>query len=166
MKECILLNAATMFWPLWYTSLLPEDWWCHTEPYWNCPNVRSWVVTNDPLSEGIPGGAIRAPQTPGQTLVLPTRTDDLLGNDSIGHFAAPLPRKRDEEGNWEQGEAWETVPASGSQEGEAAPEVVLGAGDAAAKARSGSAAAKEEQPIEIDPESIDQEAEMWLGGRH
>ena len=53
-RQAILLNAATMFWPIWYGSLLSEDWFTN-EGSMCTPPSRSWVVTNDPLSEGIPG---------------------------------------------------------------------------------------------------------------
>ena len=34
-------------------------------PHVKVPPVRSWIIANDPLSEGIPGGGLRCPQVPG-----------------------------------------------------------------------------------------------------
>lgn len=89
--KCTLLNAATMFWPLWMDTLLPEgDWWVNgfeTHPEWN--KFDSWVIENDPLSEGIPGGSLRAPLVPGITKVLPTKAvgmSNWIENHALAHF--------------------------------------------------------------------------------
>jgi hypothetical protein len=70
--KCVLFNCATMFWPKYLDLVLPENWW--DTPLRSIKGMRgpilSYIVTNDPLSEGLPGGD-RAPQTPGTTYVLP-----------------------------------------------------------------------------------------------
>jgi hypothetical protein len=59
LKRVELLNCATMFWPTWYAALLPEDWWSNA-PAVSC-KITSWVVKDDPLSEGLQGsGGFRA----------------------------------------------------------------------------------------------------------
>jgi len=95
--ECVLFNCCTMFWPLWFSQLLPEAWW-QTEPK-DIPGtdkVVSWVISNDPLSEAGPrppgGRATRAPQTPGATYVLPAcSTTGLIDNHSFAQFTAQRP---------------------------------------------------------------------------
>ena len=48
-----------MFWPTWYATVLPEDWWSNA-PAVSC-KITSWVVKDDPLSEGLQGsGGFRA----------------------------------------------------------------------------------------------------------
>eukprot|EP00802_Teleaulax_amphioxeia_P011558 Tamp_11591.p2 GENE.Tamp_11591~~Tamp_11591.p2 ORF type:complete len:290 (-),score=37.97 Tamp_11591:186-1055(-) len=71
LEHVVLLSPATMMWPLWYQSLLPSDWWTHP-PSWS-RKVETWVVKGDPLAESLPGGALKAPQIPGKTQVLPSR---------------------------------------------------------------------------------------------
>ena len=59
LKRVELLNCATMFWPTWYAAVLPEDWWGNA-PAVSC-KITSWVVKDDPLSEGLQGsGGFRA----------------------------------------------------------------------------------------------------------
>ena len=95
--ECVLLNAATAFWPAWLDQLLPAEWW--TPPPIRDDDderrsmalvaaaIQSWVMRDDPLSEGTPGGA-RAPRSPGTTIVLPARATGLalIENHAFCHF--------------------------------------------------------------------------------
>jgi hypothetical protein len=76
-----LLNCATMFWPLYFSAdgFLPEDWWTRSVDEF-APTVVSYVVRNDPLSEGLSAANLRCPQTPGLTFVLPAR---FSGNHAI-----------------------------------------------------------------------------------
>lgn len=90
LERCVLYNPSMIFWPPWYAKLLPENWW--TIPPSSSGKITSWVVCNDPLSEGFPGGPLRAPQTPGTTFVLPTCTEDYFMNHLFDHFLEPLPR--------------------------------------------------------------------------
>ena len=91
--SCVLLNVATAFWPAWLNELFPTRWWTgrvSTEFAAAAAVVQSWVVRDDPLSEGTPGGA-RAPRAPGTTIVLPTRAKGLalIENHNFEHFVAP-----------------------------------------------------------------------------
>jgi len=83
-----LLNAATMFWPTWFLPpLLSEDWWTNAPAV--SAKIRSWVIKDDPLSEGLPGrGGFRAPATPGTTIVLPPKhfDRDLIHNHDLSNF--------------------------------------------------------------------------------
>ena len=91
--ECVLLNAATAFWPAWLNQLLPAQWWTPSDADESRlmdlvgAAVHSWVVRDDPLSEGTPGGA-RAPRAPGTTIVLPARATGLalIENHAFSHF--------------------------------------------------------------------------------
>ena len=101
MGGCVLLNAATAFWPAWMNQLLPDGWWtCRSRTLMGAAEaIQSWVVRDDPLSEGTPGGA-RAPRTPGTTIVLPACAKGLalIENHAFAHFVAPLPRSSVGEG--------------------------------------------------------------------
>ena len=113
-KKCVLLNTATVFWPVWYRQLLPERWWCWENNSGNVSTATSkkseqeqqdegefptsisekilaFVIKWDPLSEGTEGGGIRAPQTPGLTKVLPAAvlSGSLIDNHSLSHFLNP-----------------------------------------------------------------------------
>jgi len=96
-----------------------------------------------------------------------------MENHALGHFAAPLPRKHNEAGEWEKGEAWE-VPRPFENEA-LGPARVVGAGVVAAQARNGreglSLPACEEPPPAARGElamskeaAIDEEAAAWLTG--
>jgi len=107
MKACILLNCATLFWPIWLNNLLPEGPWWDTKggeddgedgqggvpPRW-WENIESWCIADDPLSDAMPGGQFLAPLAPGVTKVLPTRASgtNIIDNHSFVHFVSPLPR--------------------------------------------------------------------------
>ena len=89
----MLLNVATAFWPAWLNELFPTRWWTgrvSTEFAAAAAVVQSWVVRDDPLSEGTPGGA-RAPRAPGTTIVLLARAKGLalIENHAFEHFVAP-----------------------------------------------------------------------------
>ena len=83
-----LLNAATMFWPTWFLPpLLSEDWWTNAPAV--SAKINSWVIKDDPISEGLPGrGGFRAPATPGTTIVLPPKhfDRDLIHNHDLSNF--------------------------------------------------------------------------------
>lgn len=92
LRECVLLNCCTTFWPPWYSMLLPNDWWAH--PPAVSSKITSWVIANDPLCDGKAGDSCRPPQVPGTTRVLPScvEVDKALDNHSFSHFVASLPR--------------------------------------------------------------------------
>lgn len=73
LSRVILFNPATMFWPLWFQPpLLADDWWSVAPPASTA--VISYVVKDDPLSDGLPGPhGFRAPVLPGHTVVLPPK---------------------------------------------------------------------------------------------
>jgi len=73
LSRVILFNPATMFWPLWFKPpLLADDWWSIAPPASSA--VISYVIKDDPLSEGLPGSkGFRAPIFPGHTVVLPPK---------------------------------------------------------------------------------------------
>ena len=48
--------------------------------------IVSWVVQGDPLSESVRDTAVKAPQLPGITRVLPSRSAHALENHSLSHF--------------------------------------------------------------------------------
>eukprot|EP01063_Lacrimia_lanifica_P030264 TRINITY_DN4788_c0_g1_i1.p2 TRINITY_DN4788_c0_g1~~TRINITY_DN4788_c0_g1_i1.p2 ORF type:complete len:435 (+),score=155.14 TRINITY_DN4788_c0_g1_i1:52-1356(+) len=81
-----LLNAATMFWPRWMGAYLGTDWWGAAPPP-AAARTTSWLVRDDPLSEGVPGG-FRAPQFPGKALVLPRAAGgkQVMDNHKFAHF--------------------------------------------------------------------------------
>eukprot|EP00933_Yihiella_yeosuensis_P025618 TRINITY_DN19869_c0_g1_i1.p1 TRINITY_DN19869_c0_g1~~TRINITY_DN19869_c0_g1_i1.p1 ORF type:complete len:403 (-),score=50.40 TRINITY_DN19869_c0_g1_i1:47-1255(-) len=95
--SCILLNAATVFWPRWLQNrydkeqeskkvqvqLLPWGWW--TEETSHDAKIYNWVIENDPLSEGLKAKS-RAPQTPGNTWVLPQVEPQPLANHSLDNY--------------------------------------------------------------------------------
>ena len=82
-----LLNAAMMFWPTWYPSILSSDWWTNPPPV-SC-KITSWLIKDDPLSEGLPGaGGFRVPMSPGTSIVLPPKhfDKDIMENHSLDNF--------------------------------------------------------------------------------
>lgn len=92
-EKCCLLNCATMFWPSWMNKLLPKDelnsWWLEglvNHPEWT--KIESWVIRDDPLSDGIPGGKYTAPLVPGITKILPSCAsgNNIMDNHSLIHF--------------------------------------------------------------------------------
>merc|ERR1712137_1463602 len=89
-EKCILLNNATMFWPAWLDRFLPEgDWWQDgfiKHPEWK--KFHNWVIRNDPISDGMPGAASRAPMAPGITNILPSKAtgNNPFENHALVHF--------------------------------------------------------------------------------
>ena len=85
-----LLNPATMFWPTWFVPpLLRDNWWAADSAPLVSAKIRSWVIKNDPLSEGLPGkGGFRAPLLPGTTIVLPSKhfDQDIIHNHDLSNF--------------------------------------------------------------------------------
>ena len=84
----LLFNPAAMFWPIWLRPpLLPQDWWTHAPP--QAAKITSYVIRDDPLSDGIPGAhGFRAPQMPGVTVVLPPKFSgaDMWKNHNLENF--------------------------------------------------------------------------------
>jgi hypothetical protein len=82
LKEIILYNPTTMFWPYWWAAFSNGD---------NGPSLAakttSWLIQDDPLSEGIPGRSWVAPTVPGITHVLPA-CGELFDNHPFANFAA------------------------------------------------------------------------------
>jgi hypothetical protein len=77
-----------MFWPPWLSKLLSDDWWTNAPAV--SSKITSWVISHDPLSDVVPGTrGLRAPQTPGTTLVLPCKfaDKDLIKNHALSNFA-------------------------------------------------------------------------------
>lgn len=102
LRECVLLNPATVFWPAWLSKLIRDhsntsmptasDWWLvpsDSLSTW-APLLTSWVIGNDPLSEGAPGGVARPPHLPGCTMVLPQCSEILLKNHALENFVGEL----------------------------------------------------------------------------
>jgi len=84
-----VLSPATMFWPYWMSNLLAEDWWTNAPPV--SAKITSWVIGHDPLSDIVPGTrGLRAPQTPGITMVLPAKFNDkdIIKNHALANFLA------------------------------------------------------------------------------
>lgn len=82
------ITTATMFWPPWLSKLLSDDWWTNAPAV--SSKITSWVISHDPLSDVVPGTrGLRAPQTPGTTLVLPCKfaDKDLIKNHALSNFA-------------------------------------------------------------------------------
>lgn len=82
-----LLNAALMFWPTWFPSILASDWWTNSPPV--SSKITSWLIKDDPLSEGLPGaGGFRVPMSPGTSIVLPPKhfDKDIMNNHSLDNF--------------------------------------------------------------------------------
>jgi hypothetical protein len=78
-----------MFWPYWMSNLLAEDWWTNAPPV--SAKITSWVIGHDPLSDIVPGTrGLRAPQTPGITMVLPAKFNDkdIIKNHALANFLA------------------------------------------------------------------------------
>jgi len=73
LRRVVLFNPATMFWPIWLRPpLLVQDWWTNAPPA--AAKIFSYVIKDDPLSEGLPGAhGFRAPIMPGCTTVLPPK---------------------------------------------------------------------------------------------
>ena len=124
LNKCILLNAATVFWPPWFSAeeggnggsgdgggggggggrarpLLRDDWWQNPDGIGRAREIiLSYIIRDDPLSDGVPGGKMKAPQVPGTTLVLPAVCfgTNIGENHAFKHFVAPLPRMSEAEG--------------------------------------------------------------------
>eukprot|EP00929_Paragymnodinium_shiwhaense_P072301 TRINITY_DN36708_c0_g1_i1.p1 TRINITY_DN36708_c0_g1~~TRINITY_DN36708_c0_g1_i1.p1 ORF type:complete len:414 (+),score=33.75 TRINITY_DN36708_c0_g1_i1:68-1309(+) len=88
LRECVLLNCATAFWPAWYKELLPDDWWSVPPPV--STKILAWVIRNDPLSDEVPGSSQRMPQVPGETVLLPAVASgaQIMDNHSFRHFVS------------------------------------------------------------------------------
>jgi len=88
LREVVLLSPATMFWPPWLNKALPDDWWAVSPPV--CELVTNYVVHDDPLADGVPGGVVRAPQLPGTTVLLPPQATGgaVMTNHEFRHFVA------------------------------------------------------------------------------
>ena len=74
-----------------YGALLDKDWWSEPAPWMS--KVETWIVASDPLSDSVPACALKAPQAPGVTRVLPARSSQphVHENHSFANFIGPPP---------------------------------------------------------------------------